>query len=119
MRELSDQQDRYKNEYFVYLETADHRIFAEPYGSHHPKAVGKVFCLEPIQGGEHAAVNVSYVESIEPWVFDRKVGDEMRIRVEREEVVYGKRHLHARVLSTRGGSERLDSGTKLRIVLFE
>lgn len=117
--ELQTRPQRYTNERFVYLETADHRIFVEPYGPQYPKAVGKVFCLEPIQGGEHTAVNVSYVESIEPWVFDRRVGDEMRIRVEHEEVADGKRHLRARILSTRDGSGRRDGGTELRIVLFE
>lgn len=117
--ELESWQRPYTNGDFVYLEIADRSIFAEPYGPRYPKAVGRVFCPEPIQGGEYTAVNVSYVEAIEPWIFNRRVGDEMRILVEHEEVKDGKRHLRARILSTRDGSGRRDSGTELRIILFE
>ena len=116
---LEERQRCYADEPSVYLEIASRHV-APPYTNHHPTAVGRVFCLEPIQGGEDTAVNVSYAESIEPRdVFNRRTGDEMRIRVGREEVVAGKRHLQARVISTRDGSGRQDVGTELHIVLFE
>jgi hypothetical protein len=107
----------------VYLDTAEYRLFADPYGPHHSGAVGKVYHLESIQGGEYSAVDVSYadvispLESPPPELFNPRVGITRRIRVEREWSEDGKTHLEAEIISTRDGTMLWDSGIKLHIVL--
>lgn len=108
----------YTHEPFVYLETADRTLFVEPYGPRHPKAVGRVYCLEPIQGGEYAAAQVTHIEKITPRIFHQRIGETMLISVECEMVIRGQRILHARVVSTRDGSGRPDSGQWVRIALY-
>ncbi|MDP3727099.1 MAG: hypothetical protein Q8R35_00480 [bacterium] len=109
----------YAHEPYVYLETADRTLFTEPYGPRYPRAVGRVFCLEPIQGGEYAAAHVTHVEKIEPWIFHPSIGESMLIGVEREELKNGERALCVQIISTRNGDMRRDSGQWIRISLID
>src|SRR3989338_9178175 len=110
----------YLEEPFVYLETADRRLFSEPYGPRFPKAVGKVFCLEPIYGGEHTEVKISHVRIVTPWVFDDRVGDRMRIRVLGEgPLLYrGEQFAIAMIISSPDGMVRSDGGTRILLTLY-
>ncbi len=72
IEDLLAQQPSYVGELSVYLETADRRLVAQPYGLHHPEAVGRIFKLEP---HEASPWSISYVKSIAPVVFDAKIGE--------------------------------------------
>jgi len=67
----------YVGESNVYLEIADYRMFADPYGPHHPGAVGRIFKLGPASGPfrDKSEEKITYLKSVEPYVFDREMGD--------------------------------------------
>lgn len=108
----------YQDEPWAYLETADRRLFTQPYGPRFPEAVGKVFCLEPIQGGERTEVKISYVRMIAPWIFDDIIGDRMRIKISGELTCRGERFALAKILSSPDGMIRKDSGTWILLALY-
>lgn len=67
----------YTGERSVYLEIADYRLFADPYGPHHPGALGKIFMMGDASGPfrDRFHGGISYIKSVEPYVFDKQIGD--------------------------------------------